>query len=425
MATATDTAAAQAAAQQQAALISARNLANSRALAYGRKQEVVMPPQIGSGPGQTYSLGTVLVYNLPSVNGSFIEDIVLYFSVVVNLAAGTGATYGLNPSAPFSLISTCELYYGQSQFKLPLYILRTWYQLQGAAYPTIGQAIVNQDNAVQALLYNSPFGVSTGNNTWTFYCTVPMRWLTRNVAGMLPIMGPATTGQLRLTVPAGLLGADPALFPIRATGGSGNAVTITSGSIIAYARYRDGMNFLTPALAYPPKDLDKLTTLQAQYDSTLQPLVAGVRNAIRVTTKERHWYLLSVIIDAQLSTAYSSWANLAAIELDQDYSGKNKFYAYGTTSINLPLYLWNLREREMLQSDLVDEGVIPWISGLIENTVDPTQRDGSMVLDMTPNHWGDATVGIVPTALNGTAGITARIDNYVFFENLRGLVKRG
>src|SRR6266700_5631073 len=116
-----------------------------------------MPVTGGSGVSATYSAGTTLYFDFPTVPG-FAKGILITYSLTVNPAAGSSATYAVNAAAPWSIFSELQVLYNGPQIRTHPYIMKLMDQtlgftrgqrnqvLAGVNDATIAAAIVGQTN---------------------------------------------------------------------------------------------------------------------------------------------------------------------------------------------------------------------------------------------------------------------------------------
>src|SRR6185437_14917230 len=110
--------AAQGAQANAAAQMQAKTQNNLKYLLASIKKEAVCPPAAGAGINQTYVAGQTLLYDVPTADGAFLEEIKVECNLTVNPATGTGATYALNAAAPWTLIDRINIKYGNQQVSM-------------------------------------------------------------------------------------------------------------------------------------------------------------------------------------------------------------------------------------------------------------------------------------------------------------------
>ena len=409
-----------AAAAQDAA--DARAQANADYLARCAPKTVLCPPTTGGLTG-TYASGSVLVYNIPTGNGLFLRELVFTISLSFTAAAGTGATYAQTAGAPYNIFDNIEvLLNGASQLKVKPYILKYWQQLRGYQRPAFGPdgpvIAGTQNTTVEGQLYSVP-AITTGANTWTFLMRVPLADIHHHsAAGMIPAMGTSTPGQIRVTCSSTFLGVDPILNSVYSSGGTGNAITGLTGTVKCEAIAYDGTNFWSPANRY--LDLEGEPTAQWIIDAVLQPLQATTVQRFKVTTLLQHYFLLAVVVDGNQSNKFAALTNVIAFGMDQDSVGQNRFFLFGQGT-NQAIYDWYEQQRKRVGQD-IDEGVFPFIVAPTYGQENPSNREGTMVLNMQPGGWTDCNLEFTVTSVGGVAGITPRIETYLYSLNPAGLV---
>jgi hypothetical protein len=386
-------------------------------------QHAVCVPASGSGLTQTYVAGSTLIYDVPTGNGSFLDGFLFECALTVNPATGTGATYALNAGAPWTLMDNIEVTINNSQFKIKPYILPYLYQLQGYVRPKPSQSVAGQTvTNTTTNVWGTPFALTTATaNPWNFYFYLPLRWIPRSAAGMIPVMSDSTKVQIKVQCASQADGLDPILNTV-AGANTGHAVVV-GGTIKVLARTYNGVNLSGPA----PLSLDLTgeSTVQAVIDRTLNPLSAGLVNSVKVDAKQRMIYLLSVVVDGNQSTKFAADSNIGGIALFQDSNLQNAFFKYGNpfgTNVDFTLY------RHLIRSTYgqdLDEGVILWAAGpSFVNGIgnDVSNLLGNGYLDASPGHWTDINLAVQPTTVSST-NFTPRMETYVVYENTLGLVR--
>src|SRR5258708_2278256 len=64
---------------------------------------VVAIPSAGSGTTQNIVAATTLLWDIPTANGGYLEELLFKVAATVNPATGTAATYAANAAVPWSL----------------------------------------------------------------------------------------------------------------------------------------------------------------------------------------------------------------------------------------------------------------------------------------------------------------------------------
>lgn len=407
----------------------ANALANADYLARCQPQVAVCPPTNG-GITQNYAFATTLYYNLPTADNAMLSDLLVTCTISLAFATGTAATYAANASMPWGLFDRIIVTYNGTQAQLRPILLKYYWYLRG--YGSVGSmldftvtgrpTITTVQNILFASTVPAPGAVVAAGNVavnWAF--RVPLRALHElNPAGVLPIMGQGTKGQVAIVCQTAALGPDPLLNVAASTGGSGNAITVNGGSTVkCEAIYMDG----TTLWSSTPLILDLVGEPTAQYyiDLPLTPLVAGVVNRQAITTLLQHYLVLTIIVDGNQSNKFALTSNIAELEFDKDSVGRNPFYIYGA-STNVSVIDFFERVRQYLGQDL-DEGIIPWVVAWLFNQQAPDLREGVMVLNMTQGGWTDTHYGAQLTTINGVANAPARFDTYLVSLNPEPLIK--
>lgn len=377
-------------------------------------------PPVSGGISQAYTAGQQLIYNLPTVGSAFAKALLITVNVTVTLAAGTSAVYALNAGAPLTLFDNIEVQYDNAQVKLRPYILKYLKQLAGFQRPAPGAVIAGQkDTTVQNALY-SAFPVAVGANTWSFVFRVPLNPIhEHSPAGLLPIMGEATKGQVFITCAPNAFGPDPILNTIVETGGTGGSLTSITGTVKAEVEYLDGTNLWSPT----PLGLDLTGEPTAQYviDTPLQPLTAGSTVRQKIYSLNQHYYVLATVVDGNQSSSFATIGNVLGFELDMDSAGQNKFWQYGQGT-NLSVNDWYQNTRDMIGQDL-DEGIFPLVAAPVAGQANPSNREGTQVLNMNVGGWPDVHHGWQLSTVGGVAGINPRVEIHLVSLNMAGLLR--
>lgn len=407
---------------QQAAVSSARQLMNHHYMVRALRKIAVCPPTAG-GITQNYVFGQQLVYNMPVATGGFAKELLITLNVNLAFAAGTGATYALNASAPYGLIDTLNVLYNGVQVRMRPYLIKILKQIKGFERPQPGLVIAGTSDAtIGGNLASASFAVTSGTNNWLLVFRVPLNALHElSPAGMLPIQGSSTQAQIQINCQTQAMGGDPLLNVTAALAGTGNAVTVSSGTVKVEAVYTDGQNLqsLTPVV------LDLISqpavpTCQYIIDTTLSPLSTGSVQRQKIQALLEHFYVVCCVIDAQQSTKFSTPANIAGFELDEDPVGQNKFWAYGTGT-NQSIYDYYEYIRNTFGQDL-DEGIFVLAAGPQTNQMNPDNGDGAATLNMLPGGWTATTHGWQVNATGAVAGVTPRVETWLVSRNPQGLL---
>lgn len=237
----------------------------------------------------------------------------------------------------------------------------------------------------------------------------------------MPIQGSSTQAQLQINCQTNLLGNDPLLNLSAATTGTGQAIVVTSGTVLVECIYTDGQNLQS----LQPVTLDLISqpavpTAQYIIDTTLQPLLTGSVQRQKIQALLEHFFVVCCVIDGQQSAKFATVANINGFELDEDPVGQNKFWQYGTGS-NQPIYDYYENVRQFFGQDL-DEGIFVITAAPTQNQANSSNNDGAVSLNMLPGGWTAATTGWQVTAVNGIANATARVETWLISRNPQGLL---
>lgn len=402
-----------------------RNAMNDNYMRTTEPHYAICPPQSGNALNQAYATGTQLLYNVPTSENAFLEALIIRVSVNLTFAAGTGATYALTSAGVQALITEIDVLYGNTQQRFRPYVLKylpLLFKWMGAIDPfwTPPTGFI-QDTNVQGYLATA-FAV-TGTTTWTYEIKIPMNWLSpTDVRGLLPIMSGETTCQVAINTAAGLMGNDPELFPTFASGGTGNAVTLNSGTVQVIARYRDGVSYM--GAARQGLDLSGLPTVQVDIDPPLNNLGSGNVFRQRINKAETIAFSLLTLIDGVNAGVFSTLANLQRFELDKDSSGNNVFWAFGNnTNISVLEYFAELRR--IFGQDITaagGEGVIPLVYAPAYGVPDPDNMTGINYMNTQPSGWTDVNYGIQVGAVGSGTNGNPRVVNHLIYINPQGLI---
>lgn len=414
-------------AQAQAQVAQLQRQMNRDYMAYSILQQAVCPPSSGSGTTQNYSAGGDLIFNLPTAGGAFARSLIVKLSLSIVCAAGTSATYAVNAGRAWALIDRVRVNFNGSQHSFRPQILPYLETMRGYLRSRTGNILAgNADATIGALIETgmpAAGGVISGTTAVTLWFRIPLNALhDMDPKGLLPMMGAGTQGQVEIVCASSALGPDPVLNAIAATGGSGNAVTVT-GTVEVDAEYSDGSNMSSQnPLAL---DLRGLPTIQIQEDEVLSPLTAGTLNSHKLAILLQHAVVLSILVDGQQSSKYATEGNITALAFGKDSVMANRFYAYGSQYGNLAVANFYERLIRRYGQDMGDEGVIPWVDALTTNVVDASNREGVALLNMTASGWTDVHHGYQVSAVGAVAGITPRVVTHVVSLNPAGLMIAG
>jgi hypothetical protein len=406
---------------QQAALASARAVMNHNYMMRALRKVAICPPTAG-GVTMNYVLGQQLVYNFPTATGGFAKELLFTLNTVLNFATGTGALYAANAAAPLNMIDTVNVLYNGVQGRLRPVFQKYVKQLRGFQRPAPGIVIAGTSNATIQAQMLPTLTYSAGAQTFLIKFRIPLNALHDLApAGMLPIQGSSTQAQVQVNCASALLGNDPLLQLSATTGGTGPAITVTSGTLLLECVYTDGQNLQS----LQPVVLDLISqpavpTAQYIIDTTLSPLLTGSVQRQKIQALLEHFYVICCVIDGQQSAKYSTVANINGFELDEDPVGQNKFWAYGTGT-NQPIYDYYENIRQFFGQDM-DEGIFVMTAAPNQNQANPSNNDGAVTLNMLPGAWTATSHGWQVTAVNGVANATARVETWLISRNPQGLL---
>lgn len=410
-------------AQLQAQVATLQRQMNRDYMARSQVMEAVCPPSSGSGTTQNYSAGADLIFNFPTAGGAFVRALLVKLVLTVNPAVGTGAAYALNAGGVYALLDRMRVNFNGTQHNFRPAVLPFYERMRGYMYAASNTILAGNSVAdIQTPLLSGVPAVGatvpTGATAWDVVFRVPLNLHDMDPKGLLPNMGAGTQGQIEIVCAPNPLGPDPLLNAISTTAGTGAAVTIT-GTVEVDVEYTDGSNMQgqNPLTL----DLRGLPTIQILEDEVLAPLTAGTVNNHKIATLLQHAVVLSILIDGQQSTKFATLANIQALTLAKDAVLANKFFGFGPQFGNLAVVNFYERLRRRYGQDLGDDGVIPWVDALTTNTVDPSNREGVALLNMTANGWTDVHHGYQVGAVGGVAGITPRVVTHVIAINPAGL----
>jgi hypothetical protein len=415
---------AQAAAQQQA-LANYVNQMNRDYMKKTVRTKTVCPPASGSGVNQNYATATQLSYNAPVANNGFLEGFIIRISMVVTFAAGSSAVYASTKSGEMALIQNIVLNYQGTQWNISPYVLKDLARLQGIYEPTWPNTVLasaNHQSTIDTYLSQGSLPVSGSSQTVTLEFFCPLNLLhPQDIRGLLPIDGDSTTAQIVLQTATALLGNDPTQNVWYAVSGSGHVITIVSGTVQVIAAYRNGKTMSQKDAM--PINFDGVGTVQFQKDVSLTGLANATTLRQKITKLEQHYFALLTVIDGQQATDYCTTANINYMDLGTDETGSNLFWAYGTgTNLDIREYFTDIRY--LLNQDL-SQGIIPLAMAPVYNEADPSNRNGSHIMNCDParNGWSAIHYGIqLATVTSPLSGVTPRVECHLVWVNPRGLV---
>jgi hypothetical protein len=266
------------------------------------------------------------------------------------------------------------------------------------------------------------------NNIWLGKIFLPLNALgTDTVPGVLPVAGVGNKPQLKLTCAPAFIGQDPLLNPISPVGGTGHAMTTTTGTINVDMIYQDGTNLAGPS----PLSLQwqQEPTLQYYWDTPLTPFSQTVIQRQTISTKLKHWYVVSLIIDGAVTTGatqFASLANISGFQISPDQVGQQTFQNWNISN-NVSIYdFFDRMVRRPFGQDL-DPGVIPWIAAPGRGVIDADNRNGTQALNMYPGGFPAFTHSYqmgsysYQATIDGFAACTPRVETFLISENSAGL----
>lgn len=378
----------------------------------------------GSGVSAAYTPGTTLFYDFPSVPG-FAKALLITYNLTVNPAAGTGATYAVNAAAPWNIFSELQVLYNGPQVRTHPFLMKVLDETVGFARGQKNAVIAGiSDATITANIVGSTPIINATNNTWQGKMLLRLNPLGEDtVPGVLPVSGVGNKPQLKLTCAPAFIGQDPLMNPISPVAGTGHAATVT-GSINVDVIYLDGTNMDTPAplsLAWQNEP-----TIQYYWDTPLTPFTANTLQRQTISTKLKHWYVVSIIIDGTSATQFAQLANITGFTLGPDQVGQQTFINYNIAN-NVSIYdFYDRYVRRPFGQD-VDNGVLPWILATGRGIIDSDNRNGTQTLNMYPGGFPAATATYqmssigTQTTIDGFAPCTPRVETFLISENAAGL----
>jgi len=394
------------------------------------KKKAVCPPASGVGLTQPYALGSMLTFSAPTANNAFLEGFHVIVDLKVDLAAGSSATYAATASRELALIQEIDVLYNDTQFKFYPYILPHLRALRGIYQPVWPDSVLAGVHNSTTDTYVTSGALPTSSNAQLVHLEfyVPLNMIhPQDSRGLLPIDGTSTQVQINVQCASALMGNDPINNTWYASGGTGNAVTLTSAyspTVQLIAKYRDGSTFGGPVSL--PLQTAGMGTVQFQYDIPLTNLTAGQIYRQKISKLQQHYYAILTVVDGQQANKYCTEANLTYLDFVTDSTGANPFWRYGIgTNMSIQEYFIGLRD--MLKQDLA-EGIIPLVFAPIDNESDPNNLNGTHVLNMDPstgagNFWSDVHYGLQFSSLASTlSGVTPRCIMHLVWVSNQGLI---
>lgn len=386
------------------------------------------PVSGGSGVTAAYSAGTTLVFDLPVVGSGYAKSLIITYNLTLTLG-GTSPVVQANAAAPFNIFSEMLLNYNGAQCRLHPYLMKVIDQALGftrLAQDGLVSGVPSNNainNALQGFNQGGSLPVTTGS-VWQgkFYFRLNAMG-EDTIPGILPVMGVGNKPQLKLTCAPTTLGVDPLLSPLSVV--SGSSVTASfAGNINVDMVYLDGTTMSDPSGL--TVDITAEPTLQYYWDTPLNPLTANTLNRQHIATLLEHWYVISLVIDGNQSTGFSTitgtttpTSNLAQFQLSADSVGQQNFMSWNVSN-NISIFDYYKRRRAEWGQDL-DAGVIAWVSANTRNVVDSDNRNGTQVLNMMAGGYPAATHAYLVNTTGGVVGITPRVETFLVSLNYNGL----
>lgn len=401
--------------------------ANRRFMRQSVEKIAYCPVAGGSGTTAAYSAGTTLVFDLPVVGSGYAKSLLITYNLTLTLG-GTSPVVQANAAAPWNIFSEMLLNYNGAQCRLHPYVMKVIDQTlgftRGAQAAVVGGSVNNAiNNALLGFSSGGSLPVTTGS-IWQGKMLFRLNAIAEDsVPGVLPVMGVGNKPQLKLTCAPTTLGVDPLLSPLSIVSGTAPTATF-AGNINVDMIYLDGTTMSDPAGL--TLDITAEPTLQYYWDTPLNPLTANTLNRQHIATLLEHWYVISLVIDGQQSTGFSSitgtttpTSNLTQFQLSADSVGQQNFMSWNVSN-NISIFDYYERRRIEIGQDL-DPGVIPWVAAPTRNVVDADNRNGTQVLNMMAGGYPAATHAYQVTAVGGVAGITPRVETFLVSLNYNGL----
>lgn len=423
-------------------MASKKTMDNRNFLRKSYERLAYMPASGGSGNTQAYTQGTTLVYDFPVVGGGYAKGILVRFSINLTFAAGTGATYALNPAAPFNIFQEIQVVYNGQQVRMHPYILKVLDQVSGfgkyAQQNGVSQGLQQSPtvNTFEGVAPNTGTttqnyfnGAVSGTTTWVGAFYIPLNaYAPDSVPGILPVMGVGNKPQLKLICASAFMGNDPLLNPVYASGGSaGWSVTVNQGAstfVSCDMVYHDGSTLSDPnGVAI---DITSEPTGQFYWDTVLNPLSPGLLNRQHVATLLEHVYMISVLIDAQALGKFSTINNITSMQLSADTVGQQNFLSFNVSN-NIPVGDYYDRLVRRVHGQDLDEGVFLWVDAPARGINDPDSRIGQQTLNMQPGGYPASSHAYQVTATNGLTTVdggpkpTPRVETFLYSLNYDGL----
>lgn len=395
-------------AEQQLIAMEAKNMkmqANRRWLRKSLERIAYCPSASGGANSVAYIPGSTIVFNFPTVGGAYIRGLLIRWSVNLTFAAGTGATYSLSDSAPYTIFSEIDVLLNSKQIYTHPMIIPVLDMLAGyTKYLPLNGVVANGFNtAAMNTVEGAPTpvvqpawpvfnGAVTGTTTWAGQFFLPLNaYRSDTVPGLLPAHGVGNIPQIKLVCNNQLLGNDPHLSPVFSTAGTGQGVTVNQGAstfVQIDAIYGDGSTMDDPnGVAI---DITGEPTLQYNIDTQLNPLTSGSLVRQHINTLLEHVYVVSYIIDGQANGRYAAQSNIQQLQLSADSIGKENFYSFNVAN-NIPVSDYYDRFERRIHGQDLPPGIIVWVDAPARGTPDSDDRMGIQTLNMRPGGYPATT----------------------------------
>lgn len=399
--------------------------ANRKFMRESIEKTAYCPVTGGSGVTAAYSPGTTLYFDFPTVPG-FAKALLITYNLTVTPATGTNAVYAVNPAAPWNIFSELQVLYNGPQIRTHPFFLKCLDILLGFGRGQKNQVIagINDSTIASNIVGTTPIVINTGN-TWQGKMLLRLNALGEDtVPGILPVAGVGNKPQIKLTCAPNFIGLDPLINPIAPVSGTGHGGTTVTGTINVDMIYLDGVNYASPTPLTVSWQHEP--TLQYYWDTPLTPFSANTIQRQTISTKLKHWYVVSVVIDGNQASQFSALSNITGFQLGPDQVGQQTFVNWNISN-NVSIFDFFDRQVRRCFGQDMDNGVIPWIVAPGRGVIDSDNRNGSQALNMYPGGYPAAThsyqVGSVGSqgAVAGFPAPTPRVETFLVSENSAGL----
>ena len=408
---------------QQSMALDAAHARNREFLRRCQYKEAACVAQGGSF-APTYAAGTTFTFEVPPIAGGIAQDVIIELDMSLTFAAGSSAVYALTAAGVLALIQQMQIQFNGTQMRTYPVIKYFWDTANGYDRAVINGVNAGYNDSGISNNIKSAFAV-TGTATWKLRIRIPLNALSAdNPAGCLPVSGVGQQPQILLTTPAALLGTDALQNVVYAVSGSGHAVTIGGTSAIkCYVGYKDGTNLFDNNIL--PMDLSIEPTCQYFID-TPKTLTAGTVVRQQIVNLQEHWYVFSIVIDAQSPATFCADGNLTFLQLSPDLTGFDSLMQYNS-NINVDVYEFYRKIREQFGQDFgataADQGIIPWVLAAQNGINNPGNRAGMQPLNMRAGGHQAVSHGYQVTTV-GSNGSGPRVETLLISKNPDGLFKR-